>query len=251
MTHLQSVLRRGCGLALASLLVGGASAGAQAAPQTSQQPRSEGTGYIVLGLRTDFTVGIRTGAAVAKLMSDQDAPSQGRIAPTIGLYGEARFSPVLSLVADVLYTEYGGDAVNPIPMYGADSLTGYKIERVNLQTRAIEVPLQLKVRPSLGGQIMPYVTVGASRSWFLGTTSDNFVRKDSTVREIGLNMDPVIQPYDWAGLGGIGLEARGRRVRWSVEIYARFGVTDFNRPRVAGMTSYTATATGVKVGLAR
>jgi len=232
--------RRAWGLALAWLLVTGAAAGAQSPPRDS-----------LVGVRAGVSLGLRAGTAVAKLVSDQESSTQGRIAPTGGIYVEARFSRLMSLVLDVLYTEYGGNGVNPLPLYGRDSLGGHKIERMNLQTRAIEVPLQFKLRPSLSSPIVPYVSFGASRTWFLGTTSDNFLRSDSSVVEVGVKMDRVVHRYDFAGLGAVGIEVRGTHLRWSVEVFSRFGLTDFNRPQLAGTTVYSASATGVKVGFGR
>lgn len=233
-------------------LFGGAAAGAQEAVQSPPQPLVQAPARDTLvGVRSGVSFGLRGGIGVAKLVSDQEGTTQGRIAPTGGIYAEARFGRLISLVLDVLYTEYGGNGVNPVTLYGGDSIGGYKVERMNLQTQSIEVPLQLKLRPSLSSPIVPYVSIGASRTWFLGSVSDNYLKRDSTLVEIGVNMDPVVHRNDFAGLGAVGLEVRGTRLRWSVEVFSRFGLTDFNRPRVAGMTGYTASATGVKVGFGR
>lgn len=242
------------GLVLASLVGSGATASAQAPAQTPPQTRPAAPAPArdtLVGVRSGISFGMRGGVAIAKLVSDQEGTTQGRIAPTGGIFAEARFGRLITLVLDVLYTEYGGNGVNPLPWYGGDSLGGYKVERMNLQTQSIEVPLQLKLRPSLSSPIVPYVAFGASRTWFLGTVSDNFVKRDSAVVEVGVNMDPVVHRYDFAGLGAVGLEVRGTRLRWSVEVFSRFGMTDFNRPQVRGMTGYTASATGVKVGFGR
>lgn len=236
-------------LALASVVMTGATAGAQATPPRS--PAQVPVRDSLVGVRSGYSFGIRVGTGVAKLVSDQEGSTQGRIAPAAGIYAEARFGRLVSLVLDVLYAEYGGNGVNPVPLYGGDSLSGHKVERANLLAQAIEVPLQLKLRPSLSTPIVPYVSFGASKAWFLGTTSNNYIRRDSTLREVGLNMDPVVHPYDWAGLGAVGLEVRGARVRWSVEVFSRFGFTSFNRPQVTGMSSYSASATGLKVGFGR
>ena len=205
----------------------------------------------LVGLRPGISLGLRTGTAVAKLVSDQESATQGRITPVGGIYAEARFGRMVSLVLDVLYTEYGGSGVDPLPLYGGDMLVGHKVERTNLQTQAIEVPLQLKLRPSLSSPIVPYVSFGVSKTWFLVTTSDNFIRSDSSVAEVGVNMNQVVHKYDYAGLGAVGIEVRGTHIRWSVELFSRFGLTDFNRPQVAGTTAYSASATGVKVGFGR
>lgn len=245
-------------LALASLLVSGAAASAQSPPPVTASapapaPRTQAPARdTLLGLRAGISFGVRTGTAVAKLVSDQEGTSQGRIAPMGGIYTEARFGRFMTLVLDVLYTEYGGNGVNPASMYGRDSISGNKVERMNLQTQAIEVPLQLKLRPSLSTPIVPYVALGGSTTWFLGTVSDNYLRRsDSSLVEIGVNMDQVVHKSDYAGLGAVGIEIRGTKLRWSVEVFSRFGLTDFNRPQVAGMAGYTASATGVKVGFGR
>jgi hypothetical protein len=195
--------------------------------------------------------GLRMGSAVAKLVSEQEATTQGRIVPAAGIFAESRFNRWLSIVVDVLYAEYGGNGANPMTVYGNDSLAGNKLERVNIRSQGVEVPLQLKLRPPLSLPIAPYVSVGASKAFFLGATSDNFVRKDSSIVEVGLDMTPVVHMSDYAGLGAIGIEVQGARLRWSVEVFARFGLSDFNQPRLAGMTGYAASATGVKVGIGR
>lgn len=246
--------RRALGLALASLLVSGATAGAQAPAGVQTPPRTQRpAGDTLIGVASGLSYGLRTGVAVAKLTSDQESTTQGRIAPTVGGYLEARLGRLMTFVMDVLYTEYGGNEVNPVGLYGKDSVAGHKVERMNLQAQAIEVPLQLKLRPSLASPIVPYVSLGASRTWFVGTISDNYVTGDgdSGTLEVGVNMNRVVHKADFAGLGAVGLEVRGTRLRWSVEVFSRFGLTDFNRPQVAGMNGYTAGATGVKVGIGR
>jgi hypothetical protein len=243
------------GLVLASLLVSGAVASAQAPVGAQPPPRTQPiVRDTLVGVASGISFGVRTGVAVAKLSSDQESTTQGRIAPTAGIYLEARLGRLMTLVMDALYTEYGGNEVNPVGFYGKDSIAGHKVERTNLQAQAIEVPLQLKLRPSLSSPIVPYVSLGASRTWFLGTVSDNYVTSDdpdARTLEVGVNMDRVVHKTDFAGLGAVGIEVRGTRLRWSVEVFSRFGLTDFNKPQVAGMNGYTAGATGVKVGIGR
>src|SRR5687767_429997 len=128
MKSLLHSLRRTCGPVVASLLVSGATAGAQAPPQQTAAPAPTSTSATtpardtLLGVRTGFSFGVRLGTSVAKLVSKQEATTQGRIAPAAGIYTEARWGRWLSLVVDVMYNEYGGNGVNPVPMYGKDSL---------------------------------------------------------------------------------------------------------------------------------
>ncbi len=193
-----------------------------------------------------LSVGLRLGVAGANLsLASSTLP---RIAPIAGVFVESRVSPRLSLVLDVLYTEYGGNGVNPLPFYGTDSLTLGKLTAVAIRSQAVEVPLQLKLRLARSGPIAPYVSFGGSAAWFFATTSNNTVVAGDTTRQFGLNMNSEIHRFDVAALAALGAEIRSTRMRWSVEAFYRYGLTEFDRTSTPGVAGYSANAAGVKFG---
>ncbi len=195
-----------------------------------------------------WSAGLRLGMAGANLSSNNLSSTPPRLAPIAGVFIEARMGRRLSLVLDVLYTEHGGNGVNPLLFYGRDSLVFGKLTAVDIRSQAVEVPLQLKLRLASSGSVVPYVSFGGSGAWFFGTTSNNTVVLRDTTRQFGLNMNSEIHRFDVAALAALGAEIRGPRARWSVEGFYRYGLTEFDYTGTAGVAGYSANAAGVKFG---
>lgn len=200
------------------------------------------------GAESRLSLGMRLGMAGANLSMNNLTYTPPRLAPIAGVYAEVSLNQRLSLVLDVLYTEYGGNGVNPLFFYGRDSLSFGKLTGVDIRTMAVEVPLQMKLRFASAGVAVPYVSVGASGAWAFSTTSNNTVVRSDTTQQFGLNMDSEIHRFHVAALGALGVEIRGAHLTWSVEGFYRLGVSEFDRSSVAGTSGYSANAAGVKFG---
>jgi hypothetical protein len=237
-------MARSFALAGAALLIASGSAAGQGAPAASSRP----------GL---LSFGTRFGGAFTELARDYQAPTRAQFAPVAGLFLEAHLTPFFSVSVDALYAEYGGKAVSPEPLYGTVHPALKNLRQMNLGIRALEFPVQAKFSASsVGGNVIPYVSAGASLAKFLTTRSYNYrqvqwggLTSPRIVSLVEVDMSDAMQSTDMAGLIATGLDVHSRQLSWSVEAYYRMGLSEVNKLRVLGETGYTSNAVGIKIGV--
>jgi hypothetical protein len=207
------------------------------------------------GFGIDLKVGVRTGFALPVLTIDHQPYTNHLAAPVAGGYVQLNVMSWVAASFDVLYTQYGGNQINPLWIYSPESPALDNLQNSKLVIHSLEFPLAVKVGlPNWAESVSPYISLGGSMAFFMqarirnyyldGTYSYQPIYSEST--EL---VSSAINNFDFAFIPAIGVEFNSSPLSFTLEFYYRLGLSDVNNYKTLYSTDFGANAFGIKIGV--
>lgn len=202
-----------------------------------------------------LSFGARGGFSLPVLTTDYQPATQYRLAPVAGGFIQAKLQSWLAVTCDILYTQYGGNNINPYTIYYPGSTYLDDLDYLNLKMDCIEVPVALKLGlPNFTGSVSPFLSVGGAVAFCIQASSHNYYHHEiiDNYPILYSATDVVtssVNTANYSFLIGTGVDFQGDQLNFSFEIYYRIGLSYINYNQRTYSPDYRANAFGVKVGI--
>lgn len=206
------------------------------------------------GSGMNLSVGARTGFAFSALTIDRQPFTKNLAAPIAGGYVQLNFMPWLAASLDVLYTQYGGNQINPLWIYSPQSTALQYLQNSLLVIHSVELPLAVKIGlPNWSESVSPFISLGGSMAFFTQARIKNYYLDDSysipVYYESTELVTSAINNFDYALIPGMGIEFNTTSLIFTLEFYYRIGLSAVNNYKTSYSSDFGANAFGIKIGL--
>jgi len=202
-----------------------------------------------------LSYGVRVGFSLPVLTIDYQPATQYRLAPVAGIYIQARFLPWVAVSCDMLYTQYGGNNIDPTTIYTPVSPILDNLYNTNLRIHSIEIPIGVKLGlPDLTGNIKPFVSLGGSLAFSLQAYANNYFYNEvipnypilQSSRDI---VTSAVNAVDYSFMTSTGVDFQAAKLNFCFEVYYRLGLRYINYNQKTYAPDYRANAFGLKIGI--
>lgn len=213
-----------------------------------QELRAQNESALVVGARVGFS------------SSHFAVSGQPRTTPTInpvgGAFAQFQLFQWLSVSADLLYTQYGGNNVNPRWIYSASSplITSGSIDQLRIRTHTVELPIAAKVGlPGTTGGTKPFLSIGCAMAYNIQANAiiENYtaIGSGTILTTYSDDVTSAYNQFEFALCPGAGVDFNANGYTFSLEVYYRMGMNYANKNQRNSLPNFTANAIGFKVGV--
>jgi hypothetical protein len=207
------------------------------------------------GLGMDLKVGVRAGYAFPVLTIDYQPYTNHLAAPVAGAYVQLNVMSWLGASFDVLYTQYGGNQINPLWIYSPESAALDNLQNSKLVIHSLEFPLAVRLGlPNWTESVSPFISLGGSMAIFMQARIKNYYL-DGTYSfqpiysEATELVTSAINNFDFAFIPAMGVEFNSSPLSFTLELYYRLGLSDVNNYKTFYSPDFGANAFGIKIGI--
>ena len=207
------------------------------------------------GFGININAGIRAGITLPALTIDYQPYTNLLVAPVAGGYFQVKFLPWMAVSIDVLYTQYGGNQIDPLWIYAPQSPALIDLQSSQLVIHSVEFPLAVKIGlPNWTESVSPFFSIGGSMAIFTQARIYNQYLDDSfsiqPIRSQSTELvSSAINSYDYALLPGMGVDFNTESFSFTLELFYRLGLSAVNSYKNLYSTDFGASAFGVKIGI--
>lgn len=205
---------------------------------------------------SSLVVGARVGFASNHLAVSGQARTLPTISPVVGGFAQYQLSQWLSVSADLLYTQYGGNNVNPRWIYSASSplITSGSIDQLRIRTHTVELPIAAKVGlPGMTGGAKPFLSIGCAMAYNIQASAiiENYtaIGSGTILTTYSDDVTSAYNQFEFALCPGAGVDFNANGYTFSLEVYYRMGMNYANKNQRNSLPNFTANAIGFKVGV--
>ena len=205
---------------------------------------------------SSLVVGARVGFASNHLAVSGQARTLPTISPVVGGFAQYQLSQWLSVSADLLYTQYGGNSVNPSWVYSSSSplIVSGAVNHLTIKSHTLEVPIAAKLGlPGMNGAVRPFLAVGCAMAYNIQTNavieSYKIIGVTPMLNTYTDDVSSAFNQFTAAFTPGAGIDFSAAGYAISMEVYYRMGLINANKNHRSSTPNFTTNAFGFKVGI--
>lgn len=200
--------------------------------------------------------GVKLGLSESTLTLDNQPNTYSNFAPVIGGFAQYSVLPWVAASAEVVYTQYGGNSINPLLIYSRNSsIFNNGLAQTNLKVHCLEIPISAKVSlPDFSGSVKPFLSAGLSLAFNMKANAKNYFLENNNTNfpfyySANDNVTSRVKAATMSFITGAGVQFNGSQFNYTIEVFYKVGMTDINVEPKTYAPNFRANSFGLKIGV--